>query len=424
MEASSALTEGSSRSAVREHDRIPDLESALEGLNREYVFVRSPVGVLFVPERELYRISDFRNLLANRFALNGDKTVRAAQAWIASRKRAECTKLVYEPAQVSGRLEDGSFNQYQGPSIEPREGDIGPWQKLLDHAFGGVAPRERAWFEQWVAYPLRHPGTKLFTAVVLWGVQGAGKSLLGETVGKLYGDNYYEPSADDLLNQFNDWLRFRQLILVNEILSTGNRPDADRLKAMITREYATINRKYQPQYRVRDCVNYFITSNHPDAVMVEDSERRFFVHRISRVIDTDLANEVARFKVSSDGQAALLHHFLHEVDLTGFDPHAPAPETAAKLDMVEAGISDLERFILDVTYAARLGEGPGLVTAEEIKAQFERLSRTNRTSVRAITASLQKFGAVNLGQMRVSGKRGRYWRLTETEKRPLAGEGI
>ncbi len=193
---------------------------------------------------------------------------------------------------------------------------------------------------------------------------------------------------------------------------------------MITREYVTINRKYQPQYQVRDCVNYILTSNHPDAIMVEDSERRFFVHRVTRIIDTALANEIARFKASDDGRAALLNHFLREVDLGGFDPHAPALETAAKRDMVESGIGDLERFILDVIDAARQGQGAALVMAEQLKEQFEGLSRTNRTSAKAITATLQKYGAVSLGQRRISGVRGRWWRLAETEKRPLTGEGI
>lgn len=26
----------------------------------------------------------------------------------------------------------------------------------------------REWFEQWVAYPLQYPGSKLYSAVVLW----------------------------------------------------------------------------------------------------------------------------------------------------------------------------------------------------------------------------------------------------------------
>jgi len=426
METSAALAEDRpTHSTEREPERLPDLESALEELNREYVFVRSPVGIFFVPERELYGIDGFRHLLANRFALGGNKIVPTSRAWLTSVKRADCTKLVYDPAQPSGLLGDRSFNLYRESGVEPRKGDIGPWSRLLDHIFSG-APRERVWFEQWAAYPLRHPGTKLFTAVVLWGVHGGGKSLLGETMGRLYGENYYEPSSDDLASQFNDWLRFQQFILVNEIVSTGRRADADKLKAMITREYATINRKYQPTFRVRDCVNYFITSNHPDAVLVENSERRFFVHRVTRVIDTGLANEIARFKASSDGQAALLHHLLREVDLEGFDPHVPAPDTAAKRDMVDAGITDLERFILDAIDAARRGEGPELVTAEGLMRQFEEESRTNRTSVKAITTALQRHGAVKLSrnQMRISGKRGRWWRLAEAEKRTQIGEGI
>ena len=64
--------------------------------------------------------------------------------------------------------------------------------------------------------------------------------------------------------------------------------------------------------------------------------------------------------------------------------------------------------------------------AEQLKKRFEDMSRTNRTSVKAVTAVLQKHGAVKLSpnQSRISGKRGRYWRLAETEKRPLTGEGI
>jgi hypothetical protein len=422
METDAAFAE-TLPSATKPNEGLTNLESAIDDLNSEFIFVCSPVGVLHVLSREVNRVGDFRLLLANRSVLDRNEVKRLAPVWLASPKRAQCTKLVYEPSQPAGLLQDGTFNLHRPANIEHHRGDIGPWCRLLDHVFRD-APRERVWFEQWVAYPLRYPGTKLFTAAVLWGTHGAGKSLLGEVVGKLYGENYSEPSQDDLDGQFNEWLRFRQFILVNEIVSTGRRPDANRLKAMITREYVTINRKYQPQYQVRDCVNYILTSNHPDAIMVEDSERRFFVHRVTRVIDSGLANEIARFKASGDGQASLLHYLLREVDLQGFDPHAPALETAAKRDMVESGIGDLERFILDVIDAARQGQGAALVMAEQLKEKFEGLSRTNRTSAKAITATLQKYGAVSLGQRRISGVRGRWWRLAETEKRPLTGEGI
>lgn len=395
-------------------EKLPGVKPALEAINQDYIFVRSPVGVFHIPTRNLYTIENFKHLLENGFALDANKVIATAQAWLKSRDRTECAKLVYEPGKALW-LPDGSFNLYRAPNIEPRKGDIGPWRKLLDHIFRNDN-KARQWFERWVAYPLQRPGTKLFTAVVLWGVQGGGKSLLGETYGKLYGENYYEPSKSEFSNQFNEWLRFRQFVLVNESLSTGNRHDADELKAMITREYATINRKYQPQFQVRDCVNYLITSNHPDAVLVEDTERRYFVHRVAARLGSYLADEVSAFKKDPKGQAALLHYLLHDVDVRGFNPRAPAPETAARLDMIEATICDLDRFIRDEIEAARCGERSTRTTAERLKSQYEN-TYTTRTSIKAITVALQKFGAVYLGQKREGDRnvrgdnRKRVWRL-------------
>lgn len=126
----------------------------------------------------------------------------------------------------------------------------------------------REWFEQWVAYPLQYPGSKLYSAVVLWGAQhGAGKSLIGEVVGGLYGENYYELSPNDLYSDFNDWAANRQFVLANAVASTERRKDADHLKTIITRQTVTINIKYKQKHSVRDCINYFITSNHTDAVL-------------------------------------------------------------------------------------------------------------------------------------------------------------
>jgi hypothetical protein len=406
-------------------NQFPDLQTALHELNKTYIFVKSPVGVLYIPERELIRKQAFFDQVANQLALDGKNVVGVGPAWMRSQQRLECTKLVYEPASPPRLLPDGSFNLYRGPGVEPCEGDIRPWLRLLDHVFQGKGSRgARKWFEQWVAYPLKHPGAKLFTASVFWGIQGAGKSILGEVIGSLYGDNYYELSPEELMSQFNEYMRYRQFILVNEIMSTGQRADADKLKAMITRERVAINRKYQPPFQVRDSINYLITSNHPDALLVDDFERRYFVHRVSTKLDHDVANEVANFKADYRGRAALLHHLINEVDLTDFDPHAPALETAARSDMVEAGMPDLDRFVRDKVDDAKSGKTPVDVTAEDLRKEFEDDNET-RTNVKAVTVALQKFGARNLSQKRVSGKRARRWRLAEPGKRrPMEGEGI
>src|SRR5271163_2200169 len=144
METDAAFAE-TSPSAAKPNEGLPNLESAIDDLNSEFIFVCSPVGVLHVPSREVYRVSDFRLLLANRSVLDRNEVKRLAPVWLASPKRAECTKLVYEPSQPAGLLGDGTFNLHRPANIERNRGDIGPWCKLLDHVFRD-APRERVWF--------------------------------------------------------------------------------------------------------------------------------------------------------------------------------------------------------------------------------------------------------------------------------------
>jgi phage/plasmid-associated DNA primase len=158
----------------------------------------------------------------------------------------------------------------------------------------------------------------LYTAVLLWSEQeGAGKSLLGEVIGSLYGDNYYELAGKELASEFNEWADRRQFILINEVVSTGRREDADKLKVLITREHATVNRKYQPTYVIRDCSNYFLTSNHPNAVYMEDTDRRFFVLHVTGRLDENFGDRVGEWKKTEKGRAALLNHLQH-VNLMGF----------------------------------------------------------------------------------------------------------
>jgi len=382
------------------------------------VFVQNPVGILNVPERYLMRDRDFLLRLRNqKVRIREDEWVSLGSAWLDWRKRFECKGLIYEPGCSPESLKDGKFNLWSGLAIKPQKGDIGPWRKLLDHIFR-AAPENRKWFEQWVAYPLRHLGTKLFTAAVFWGAeQGAGKSLTGEVIGSVYGENYYELSPTDLFSGFNEWIVHKQFVLINEIVSTGAKKEADHLKALITREKVTVNRKYQPTYSVKDCVNYLITSNYPDAVQLDDSDRRLFVHRVEGRLDQSLAREIAQWKRSGAGRAALLHWLTKELDLEGFDPRAPAPRTAAKRNMIESSKSDLEMFVSDKIRQAKDNLGLQTTTIEDLRMEFDPGGK-RQVSGKAISILLDKYGALNLGQKRVPGSkdRSRLWDLANREE--------
>jgi putative DNA primase/helicase len=71
--------------------------------------------------------------------------------------------------------------------------------ELIDYLLEGLDKAAKEWFFDWCAYPLQNPGVKMFSAVVIHGVvQGTGKTLVGLTLGRIYGDNYKEIKDDDL----------------------------------------------------------------------------------------------------------------------------------------------------------------------------------------------------------------------------------
>jgi hypothetical protein len=87
----------------------------------------------------------------------------------------------------------------------------------------------------------------------------------------IYGHNFIKIKSKDLYDTW--WAENRQFVLGDEISGSDKRAEADMMKAMITQEEVNINIKYIPQFSIPDCVNYYFTSNHADALFLEDEDR-------------------------------------------------------------------------------------------------------------------------------------------------------
>lgn len=343
----------------------------LWALNEEVLYVRDPGLIVVLADGRKLAPKAFRDhAYSNRHyvettvnAKGETKSVKKAlaPAWLEWEARAEASRITYEPG--APRLTDGgAYNYWPGWGCEPKRGDVTPWTELLDFVFAGD-PDARRWFERWCAYPLQHPGAKLYTAAVIWGtVHGTGKSLIGYTLGKIYGRNFSEIEDEDLRGSFNEWAQHKQFVLADEVTGAEHKRDLmERLKKLITRETIRINAKFLPTYEISDCLNYYFTSNHPDAFILEDTDRRYFVHEAPRepLADAFYARYDAWYKRPRDGGPgpgipALFDHLLR-LDLGDFNPNARAPATLAKAAMIRDTKSDVGAWV------ARLREAPDAV---------------------------------------------------------------
>jgi hypothetical protein len=338
----------------------------LHELNEEVVFIQDPGLVL--RHDTLQRMSRdmfARSVYANRIweeevvAAKGKTKIEkrgAAEEWIKWPSRSEVLRLTYAPGQE--RITDErEANLWRGWGVAPayiKKGDTSLWREFMDYFFKDdpTAAADRRWMEQWLAYPLQHPGTKLYTALVVHStVKGCGKSLLGHSMKEIYGLNFEELDEDQLKGDFNEWAQNKQFIMAEEIAGGDKRGIADKLKGMITRPTIRINAKHLPTYVLPDCMNYYFNSNHHDSFFVEDGDRRLFIHevRCGRLVDIapEFLKQYVKWIKSPEGAGALFYYFLH-LNLTGFDPTAPARETVSRKAMIELGRSDAEAWVAEL----------------------------------------------------------------------------
>jgi len=331
-----------------------DASAALHKLNERVLYVRDP-GLIWDHSTRMrmapsaFKEHAFSNLhyFEKRVDKKGNETltkVSAAKAWLEWEHRAEVPGVSFAPGQ-DRITELGKLNSWTGWGVpEPEEGNIDPWVSLLDHIFADDHAARR-YFEQWAAWPLQNPGGKMHVACAIWGpVHGSGKTLMGAMLRRIYGNKHSTELKDaDLEDARFEWAENQQFVLADDITARGDRKFMRKLMTMITQYSMRMNPKYIPSYVIEDCINYYYTSNDPDALFMDDEDRRFFVHEV-RAGKLKNTGWYVDWMKSASGTAALWHHLLH-IDMTGFDPHAPAPSTVGKQQMIELGKSELGAWV-------------------------------------------------------------------------------
>lgn len=347
------------------------LSRALFFLNNEYVYVADPGLIINDRTTAKHSPGAFKEhvaapsvFIAREFDAEGNirtKTTSAAATWIKWPLRRAVDKITYAPGKEKF-LENGVrlYNGWQGWGIQPRPGDCSPFLDLVEHLFTGAEPGALKWFLMWCAYPLQYPGTKMYSDVLLYGRKhGTGKSLIGYTLGKIYGKNFTEIKQRDLHASHNEWAENKQFIMGDDITGSNKREDNDLLKNLVTQREIRLNPKYIPSYTVPDVINYFFTANRADTFFMDDDDRRHFIHEV-KINPLDEVFYVEYDLWLDSGGAAALFDYLLKLDTSEFNPAARAFDTAAKKRMINDTQSDLGSWVRrlqeDPDHVLRLGK--------------------------------------------------------------------
>ena len=158
--------------------------------------------------------------------------------------------------------------------------DICPITYTLMHHILGNGDEELERFVNWLAY-IYQTKRKAGTAWVLTGVPGTGKGLFYSRILRpLFGESHVPMKAlQNIEEQFNLYMRTALFLIVDEFhmgsAQQGTIKIADKLKNQITENTMTIRAMRSNQAEVKSFTNFIFLTNRPDAVKIEDGDRRY-----------------------------------------------------------------------------------------------------------------------------------------------------
>jgi hypothetical protein len=336
------------------------------------------------------------------------------------------SKLVETDNGVNYNLWEGWCCEYEDdtnrvPQKERRVEILDLWDWALDNLFGDE-PVAREFIDHWIFYPIKYPGTKLNTLVLLTSIrQGIGKTFVGDMLGKYVygfkgsaGPNHASKIVEGRLEEsFNGYMYAKSFVLGDDIASQHKNGVYKRMMSYVTSEEIEINMKNVPQFTIENCVNFWLTSNDPAPFFLTDNDRRALVHIPRKAVKDE--KKYARLKAffeSGEAGPTLLHYAREGYFEGKFNPNGEAPWTAAKNEVVVNSKSQLRDWIEGLVAAAMAGElSRPVATTREIMAllEFDDSRLSEKANDRAVGLMLSESGAIYYGggeQLNIKNKDG------------------
>lgn len=446
------------RSVIKEANEANTVEDTgkLAEFLKRYVYVATDDTVHDLwshQETENLRLQNFNNKMKkysmiiefptkrtdeNDAVIWDQKEVMVADQWLKHADRQDVQGMIYAPSRNATRVvkrhSQDYLNSYRAPVFEkpenPAQEHLKPFMDHIEYMFPDE--NEREWFLSWMALNIQHPENRCKVTPLHVSVrEGTGRGWMVELMNDLLGSwNCRSVKIEEVTDaKFNAFLANSLLIFVDEVYEPGGGKFRvmDKIRATLTENQIEINEK-NVKARKRDIhANFFLMTNHPDALSISDTDRRINVLWCDADplampnAGEDYFDQLYAWKKSGKNVAAL-YYFLLERDLSGFKWQRSF-KGKSRERLIANSMSDVERAFLDFL---REPQWP-VMTLEKIAEQMSRESGddwifTDQKVKNQIKKLLQKSCESHNNQVRVGGrgsKKVRPWILkrgTESDK--------
>lgn len=290
-------------------------------------------------QRMLMKLSAMRTIVQNSDVMkfwSGD-----ARRWVLKKN------IVFDPTETPSPAETGptaTINLFSGWKMKPKQGKCLQIQTLLMHLCDGNDDLYM-WIARWLAYPLRHPGAKMETSIIMHGDEGSGKNFFFEKVVKaIYGEYGYVIGNAQLEANFNDWASMKLFMVADEVVTRAElKQMKGKLKYLISGDSIIINPKGLPEHSERNQMNFVFLSNELVPLALDKTDRRYLVIWTPPALDREFYGSVAR-EIEEGGIEAFYYHLMYELDMGDFNEHTKPIYNDAKDRLIEKSLAPAERF--------------------------------------------------------------------------------
>ncbi len=320
-------------------------------------------------------------------------------------------------AVINGLSYVNLYNHLMTPlESEPKTRDARQAIKMAEKHFELLFPddRERNILLDYLAYTVQFPKEKITWGVLIQGVDGSGKSwLAGMMAAVLGGLNVRVVDATALKEQFTKWMQGYRMVFFSEIRLRGESrfEILDKLKRPVSDPSVDVRMMQRDSFEVPNFTNYVMFTNFPDALPINNNDRRYFILKTSFQTKEDIDTFEAQhptyfadlFNILSFDAPALRWWLMEREISIDFPAKGKAPSTDAKAEMREdaEGSDDmetLEALIADPDYPEITNE---VLLGRALSEGTHELVGLNK---RTMASLLHRAGFAKIGQYWLEGR--------------------
>ena len=406
------------RYAVRQIARAKDeiVEPWLAELNDKFFVVENEGGrtlvvevikALQVDNSHRYEVThqsfdNFGNRYLNRQVKIGEDTKGnpkygpVGKWWLSHEQRRQVHRIVFRP-DVDADEVDGCYNLWRGFAVTETLGD---WSRLRAHIEEVLANGDQVCADfilKWTAFKLQHPDRMPEVAMTFLGAPGSGKGTYGRAMTRLFGQHGVQVnSAAQLAGRFNGHLRDVGLLFADEAIMPNETGAYGILKGMITEPTLQIEDKgVKIKTGFANHLGIIMAVDRKRALKLDQGDRRFASFEVSdRYVGNAAYFDALNDEMKNGGLAAMLYDMRHNMPLGKWLPKNNIPETAARNELKEEGLSQTEKVFLDML---KVGDCP--CHALDQGAAFVSAGRLHTYALKKLSVRGDQISTVKIAEL-------------------------